>query len=504
MANLTRQDWEARAADLQIEGRAFINGNYVDAVSGKTLPNNRSSTGQAFVDIASCGTEDADLAVSAARDSFESGVWSKKAPAERKAVLLEWARLFAANWEELALLESLDTGKPIACTMDDDGGDVHSAIRTTQWSAEAIDKIYDEVAPSPDETLALVTHVPVGVVAAITPWNYPLATTAWKLAPALGAGNSVVMKPATNTPLTAIRIAGLARQAGLPDGVLNVITGPGALLGEHLGRHMDVDCVTFTGSTPVGKKLMIYSGESNLKRIYNELGGKSANIVFPDADLDKAAARQCAAIFFNSGQTCTAGSRLLVHEDVHDEFVAKVIEQATNWLPGDPMDPATLIGPCIDERQCNTVADYVRIGLEEDGATLALGGKRLEVTPGGHYFEPTIFTDVSNDMRIAQEEIFGPVLVVIRFGTTDEAIAIANDSIYGLAGGVWTNDLATAHKVAAGVRTGNMNVNTYFACDNQITMPFGGFRQTGNGIDKSMHAFDDYTEIKSVFFDFRS
>lgn len=500
MSKPTLADWQRRAAALTIEGRAFINGRYADAIAGKCRPSLNPATGEPLAEVASCGPEDADLAVESARAAFESGVWSRMHPAGRKEVLLRWADRIEAHWTELALLESLDTGKPISCTMDDDGGDVHSSIRTTRWTAEAIDKMFGEVVPSADRTLGLVTRIPVGVVAAITPWNYPLATTAWKLAPALGAGNSVILKPASNTPLTAIRIAGLAKEAGLPDGVLSVLPGSGAVLGKHLGLHDGVDCITFTGSTPIGKQLMVYSGQSNLKRIFNELGGKSAYIVFPDADLEKAAARQCAAIFFNTGQTCTAGSRLVVHEDIHDRFVAMVIEKARNWMPGNPLDPQTLVGPCIDRAQFDTVAEYVRVGLEE-GATLAFGGKRVEVTDGGHYYHPTVLTGVRNDMCVAREEIFGPVLVAIRFRTADEAIAIANDSIYALAGAVWTRDLGTAHYVADRVVTGNMNVNCYFACDNQITMPFGGMKQSGNGRDKSMHAFNDYTELKSTFFD---
>ncbi len=502
MTDKKRQYWEDKAAKLVIEGRAFINGEYVTALSGKTRPTYNAATGEIIVDVANCSAEDADLAVKIARDTFKNGIWSKMDPAERKNILLRWAELIEQNWEELALLESLDTGKPISCTMDDNGGDVHSSVRTLRWTAESIDKAYDELTPAKNKSLGMVTRIPVGVVAAITPWNYPLATTMWKLAPSIGAGNSVILKPASNTPLTAIRIAKLASEAGLPDGVLSVLPGSGAVLGEHLGLHDDIDCVGFTGSTPIGKQMLIYSGQSNHKLIFNELGGKSANIVFPDADLEKAAAKSAAAIFFNTGQTCTAGSRLVIHEDIHDQFVEMLIEQADKyWQPGDPLEPTTLMGPLIDEGQCNTVQEYVEIGKSE-GATLALGGNKVSVTDGGHYFEPTILTDVTNDMRVAQEEIFGPVLVVIKFRTTEEAIAIANDSIYGLAGAVWTGDLKRAHYVAGEVRTGNMNVNTYFGCDNQITMPFGGLKQTGNGRDKSMHAFNDYTVLKSTWFDF--
>ncbi|MET4163374.1 4-guanidinobutyraldehyde dehydrogenase/NAD-dependent aldehyde dehydrogenase [Marinobacterium sp. MBR-111] len=503
MTNRTRSDWQAFADSLSIEGRAFIGGQCVDALSGAVTDNVNPATGAVTVQVASCDERDVDLAVASAREAFEKGEWRKLAPAKRKAVLLRWADLIEQHWEELAMLESLDTGKPIACTMDDDGGDVHSSIRTLRWTAECIDKLYGETTPHEQDTLGIVSREPVGVVAAIMPWNYPLATTMWKLAPALGAGNSVVLKPASLTPLTAIKIALLADKAGLPAGVLNVITGPGARLGKALGLHMDVDCIGFTGSTPIGKELLKYSGESNLKLIFNELGGKSANIIFADANLDKAIPSSAAAIFFNSGQTCSAGSRLLVHEDVHDEVVRRLTEVAeSTWQPGHPMDPNTLMGPMISTSQLKTVQSYVDLAQEE-GARVVCGGSSVSIDGCDLYYKPTILCDVRNDMRVAQEEIFGPVLCVIKFKTAEEAIALANDCIYGLSGAVWTENLRTAHKVATEMRTGNVNVNAYFGADNQISMPFGGFRQTGNGRDKSIHAFDEYTVLKGIWFDFR-
>lgn len=499
----TRSDWQAFADSLIPEGRAFINGQAVHAQSGDVYDSINPATGQVICQVSKCSADDVDVAVQLAKNTFEKGVWRRLSPTKRKAVLLKWADLIEQHWDELAMLESLDTGKPISCTMDDDGGDVHSSIRTLRWTAECVDKLFGETLPHEQETLGIVTREPVGVVAVIMPWNYPLATTMWKLAPALGAGNSVVLKPASATPLTAIKIAHLASQAGIPDGVLNVITGPGASLGKALGLHPDVDCIGFTGSTPIGKELLKYAGESNHKLVFNELGGKSANIIFPDANLDKAIPASAAAIFFNTGQTCSAGSRLIVHESIHDDVVERLIRVAhTTWKPGHPMDPETLVGPMISESQLRTVKEYIDIGVAE-GAQIACGGEPLTIEGCGLYFQPTILCNVTNDMRVAREEIFGPVLCVIKFSTADEAISMANDNIYGLSGAVWTNDLKTAHWVSSELRTGNVNVNSYFGADNQIGMPFGGFRQTGNGRDKSMHAFDEYTILKGVWFDLR-
>jgi 4-guanidinobutyraldehyde dehydrogenase/NAD-dependent aldehyde dehydrogenase len=387
-------------------------------------------------------------------------------------------------------------GKPIRDTTN---VDVPATVRTIRWSGEAIDKVYDEIPPTPADTLALVQRLPLGVVAAIVPWNFPLSTTAWKLAPSLATGNSVILKPASNTPLSALFIARLASEAGLPDGVLQVLPGPGGSLGKYLATHMDIDGLTFTGSTPVGKMLMEYSGQSNLKRIFLELGGKSPNIVFADANLEKAAVMAAAAVFYNGGQTCTAGTRLIVEEKIQDRFLEMVTENAKGWMPGNPLDPGTAMGPMIDASQCKTVADYVGIGQQE-GAELLFGGKQTLEETGGYYYEPSIFAGVHNAMRIAQEEIFGPVLSVIPFKTAEDAVQIANDSIYGLAGAVWSNDINTAHKVAEAVRVGTMGINNYFGGD--ITVPFGGFKQSGNGRDKSIHAFHDYTELKTTWIEF--
>lgn len=484
------------AGKLQIEARAFINGRYQNALAGKTRATFSPANGQKLAEVSSCGVEDADLAVGIARAAFESGVWANMAPADRKMVLVRWAELIADHADEIALLECLDVGKPINDTTN---VDVPSAVRTIRWSGEAIDKVYDEIPPTPANSLALVQRLPLGVVAAIVPWNFPLSTTAWKLGPSLATGNSVILKPASNTPLSALLIAGLASEAGLPDGVLQVLPGPGGILGQHLALHHGIDGLTFTGSTEIGKQLMRCAGESNLKRTFLELGGKSPNIVFADCNLEKAAAYAAIAVFYNGGQTCTAGTRLIVEDSIREKFVEMVVEKSRNWMPGDPLDPATSMGPMIDAAQLKTVADYVEIGRKE-GAALVAGGRQVMADSGGCYYEPTIFDNVDNRMRIGQEEIFGPVMSVIGFKDAAEAVAIANDSIYGLAGAVWSNNINTAHKVAAAVRVGTMGINNYFGGD--MTVPFGGFKQSGNGRDKSIHAMHDYTELKTTWIEF--
>lgn len=495
-AVVTDFNWQEMAATIAMPNYAIINGENVSARSGKTQPVVNPATAEAIAEVADCGPEDADIAVKIARDTFESGVWSKMAPGDRKRVLLRWADLIEANLPEIALLESLSAGKPIS---DCFNIDVPSCLNTLRWTAEATDKVYEEIAPTGHDSLALVQRLPLGVIAAIVPWNFPLSTTAWKLAPSLATGNSVILKPDPKTPFTALKIAELAHQAGLPAGVLQVLPGDGINLGKHLSLHPDIDGQTFTGSTGVGKLLMQYSGQSNLKRTFLELGGKSANIVFADANLEKAADAAALAGFYNSGQTCTAGTRLLVQDEIYDEFLAMVLERAKNWCPDNPLSPSTNMGPVVDQRQLDTIQGYVQKGIAE-GAKLVYGGKVMEHSLGGFYHEPTIFAEVDNKMTIAQEEIFGPVVSVIRFKDAADAVRIANDSPYGLAGAVWSLNINTAHKVAAAVRTGTMGVNNYFGGD--ITVPFGGFKESGNGRDKSLHAMDDYTELKTTWIEF--
>jgi len=387
MADKTLADWQKRATKIQIDGRAFINGRRVDSTSGETRTTINPANGQPLVEVANCGTRDADEAIRIARATFEKGVWSGMSASDRKSVLVRWAEVIEQHAEELALLETLDVGKPIADTVN---VDVPSSVRTIRWTGEAINKVYDQISPTRDNCLGLITRLPLGVVAAIVPWNFPLSTTAWKLAPAL-------------------------------------------------------------------------------------------------------------AVYYNGGQTCTAGTRLIVQESIHDAFIEKVVDAAKGWAPGNPLDPGTAMGPMIDQSQCRTVADYVEIGRNEGAQLLAGGGTVMEET-GGFYHEPTIFSDVNNQMRIAQEEIFGPVLSVLTFKDAEDAVQIANDSIYGLAGAVWSRDINTAHKVADKVRVGTMGINNYFGGD--ITVPFGGFKESGNGRDKSMHAFDDYTELKTTWIEF--
>ena len=495
MSQKSRMDWEARYQEMQIEGRCFINGQYQNALQRQTFDCISPIDQRLLAKVASCDQADADLAVSNAKQTFESGVWSRISPVERKVVLLRFADLIAEHADELALLETLDMGKPIGDSLAVDVPATENAIR---WNAEAIDKIYDEVAATSHDELGLVTREPVGVVAAIVPWNFPMMMACWKLGPALATGNSVILKPSEKSPLSAIRLAALALEAGLPAGVLNVLPGYGHTVGKALALHMDVGTLVFTGSSRIAKQLMIYAGESNMKRVWLEAGGKSPNIIFADApDLDEAAQTAAAAIAFNQGEVCTAASRLLVEASIKDLFVEKVASALQEfWQPGHPLDPSTPLGALVDQAQTDAVLDYIRIGQEE-GARLVVGGRRVQQENGGFFVEPTLFDEVTNEMRIAREEIFGPVLSVISFESFDEAIAIANDSIYGLAAAVWTRDLSKAHLASKALRAGSVWVNQYDGGD--MTAPFGGFKQSGNGRDKSLHAFDKYTELKATW-----
>jgi 4-guanidinobutyraldehyde dehydrogenase / NAD-dependent aldehyde dehydrogenase len=488
--------WHERAQRITPRTQAFINGRYVDAVSGATFDCLSPIDGRLLAKVAATDQADVDAAVASARAAFNKGSWSRLAPARRKRVLLRFAELIQSHAEELALLETLDMGKPIA---DSTRIDMPAAARSIAWFAEAIDKVYDEVAPTGPDVLALITREPVGVVGAIVPWNFPLLMASWKLGPALAAGNSVVLKPSEKSPLTAIRVAELALAAGLPEGVLNVLPGLGQTAGKALALHMDVDCIAFTGSTATGRLMLQYSGQSNMKRVWLECGGKSPHIIMADtADLDRAARAAAFAIFFNQGEMCSAGSRLIVQESVRDQVLEKIAAVGRTLQPGDPLDPNTALGAIVDETQLNTVMRYIESGKSE-GARLALGGQRVRKDTGGFYVEPTIFDDVQPKMTIAREEIFGPVLATITFRNVDEALEIANNVIYGLAAGIWTRDIQTAHRVARALRAGTVYVNCYDADD--ITVPFGGFKQSGNGRDKSLHALDKYVELKTTWID---
>ena len=488
--------WAARAAALKPEGRAFIDGDYVSAAGGETFACVSPANGRVLAQVAHGQAHDVDLAVRAARRAFNDGRWARRAPAERTKVLQRFAQLVTEHREELALLETLDMGKPISDSLN---VDLRSSANCIAWYGEAVDKVYDEVAPTRDTELGLITREPVGVVGAVVPWNFPLLMACWKIAPALAAGNSVVLKPSEKSPLTAIRIAALAAEAGIPPGVLNVVPGFGQTAGQALALHMDVDVLAFTGSTRTGKLMLTYAGQSNMKRVYLECGGKSPNIVLADVkDLDRAATAAAWGIFFNQGEVCTAGSRLLVHESIRDAMLDKVVAVGRAMRVGDPLDPATQIGAIVDDLQLNTVMGYIKKGTDE-GARLALGGTRVRGDSGGYFVEPTVFSGVTADMTIAREEIFGPVLSTLTFSDVDEAVRIANDTIYGLAASVWTGDISTAHRVARQLRAGSVWVNCYDGGD--MTMPFGGYKQSGNGRDKSLHALDKYTELKATWFD---
>ncbi|MFO0454344.1 MAG: aldehyde dehydrogenase [Pseudomonadota bacterium] len=488
--------WHVRAAELAIEGRAFLDGRYLDAHDGATFDCVSPIDGRVLGRVASCTQRDVDLAVASARRAVADGRWAGLAPARRKKVLIAFAELLLKHRDELALLETLDMGKPIGDSLK---VDVPGAARCLAWYGEAVDKVYDEVAPTPRTVVGLVTREPCGVVGAVVPWNFPLLMAAWKLGPALATGTSVVLKPSEKSPLTAIRVAQLAIEAGLPEGVLNVVPGYGHTAGEALALHMDVDVLAFTGSTRTGKRILECAGRSNLKRVWLECGGKSPHIVLPDArDLERAATAAAWGIFYNQGEVCTAGSRLLVHESVRDAVLEKILAIGRKLQPGDPLDPKTQLGAIVDRQQLDTVLDYVESGRDE-GAKLLLGGSRARVETGGCYVEPTVFAGVQPTMKIAREEIFGPVLSAISFTDVEDAIRIAHDTIYGLAAAVWTRDVGAAHTIARRLRAGSVWVNNYDGGD--MTVPFGGYKQSGNGRDKSLHALDKYTELKATWID---
>jgi acyl-CoA reductase-like NAD-dependent aldehyde dehydrogenase len=491
---LSVDDWRARAASIRPRTQFFIDGKFAPAASGATFDNLNPATGKSLGPVASGEQADIDRAVASARAAFRKGVWVDQPPKARKKVLLAFADLLLANRDELALLETLDTGKPIGDSL---AVDIPAAANCIRWYAEAVDKVYDEVAPTGPNNLALITREAMGVIGAIVPWNFPLLMASWKIGPVLATGNSLVLKPSEKSPLSALRVAELAVEAGLPPGVFNVVPGFGASAGKALAAHMDVDCIAFTGSTATGKTVMQYAAQSNLKKVGLECGGKSPNIVLADCpDIDKAAKAAAFAIFFNQGEMCSAGSRLLVAESIKDQMLEKIAAVGRFMKPGDPLDPATKLGAIVDETQMNRVLSYIDAG-KSDGAKIALGGSRVRQDTGGFFVEPTVFDGVKPDMRIAKEEIFGPVLATITFKDVDEAIRIANDVEYGLAAAIWTRDINTAHRTARALRAGTVYVNCYDADD--ITVPFGGFKQSGIGRDKSLHALDKYTELKTTW-----
>jgi gamma-glutamyl-gamma-aminobutyraldehyde dehydrogenase len=484
---------DARAALPVAPGKLLIGGNWVE---GQDAPLEVISPidGRLLTTLASASVADVDRAVAAARAAFAAGIWSRAAPATRKAVLHRWADLIDKNSLELGVLGVRDNGTEISMALKAEPG---SAAATVRYYAEAIDKVMGEVAPTAHNVLAMVTREPVGVVGAIVPWNFPLMIGAWKLAPALAMGNSVVLKPAETASLALLRLAELALEAGLPPGVLNVVTGPGAVTGAALSQSMDVDVLVFTGSGATGRRLLEASAQSNLKRCFLELGGKSPNIVFADApDLAQAAKVSAGAIFRNAGQVCVAGSRLLVQASVQDEFVAMLAEAAERMVVGNPLDLRTQVGAVNSLRQLEGNLRFVSDAVAE-GGDLVLGGQRRLTETGGYYMDPTVVTGVRPAHRLFREEVFGPVLAVTPFATEDEALHLANATDYGLAAGVWTGNLGRAHRMVRGIRAGVVHVNTYGGAD--VTVPLGGMRQSGNGHDKSLHALEKYTDLKTAW-----
>lgn len=489
---LTYDDYKSQAAALELRTGLWIDGAFTPAENAAVFDSINPATGAVLAQVARGSAADIDRAVASARAAFDDGRWSGKTPTERKEVLLKLAALIRENLTELALLDTLDMGKPISETVT---VDVPGSAYFFQWHAEAIDKLYDEVAPTGGRDVAMIRRVPLGVVGAVVPWNFPLDMATWKLAPALAAGNSVVLKPAEQSPLSALRLAELAAEAGLPDGVLNVVTGFGEEAGQALGRHADVDCLVFTGSTAVGKLFQRYAGESNMKQVWLETGGKSPNLIFADADLDKAADMAAFGIFFNQGEVCSANSRLLVHKDVAEAMLDKLTARAEAIRQGDPLDPATQMGAMVDAEHAARVEGFLKSGKQS--ARLVTGGARCSIGPSDAFIQPTIFADVPSDARILREEIFGPVLAVQTFETDDEAVAMANDTVYGLAASVWTRDLSRALEVSERLHAGTVSVNTVDALS--AMTPFGGMKQSGFGRDLSIHSFDKYTALKTVW-----
>jgi aldehyde dehydrogenase (NAD+) len=476
-------------------GRLFINGRWEDSECGRTIDVVNPATGETLTTVPDADACDVDRAVKAARASFERKSWRGMDPSRKEQILWNIGEILLKNKDELAILESMENGKTVR---EAAGADVSPAVDAFRYYAGWVRKIYGETIPVDGGFLNYTLREPVGVVGAIVPWNYPLQLAVWKLAPALACGCSVVLKPSEMTPLTALKLAGYCMEAGVPEGVVNVVTGYGQTAGEALALHMDVDKISFTGSIKTARRLMAASGESNLKRLSLELGGKSPNIIFPDCDFEAAMKSAFWGIFANKGEICSAASRLLLHRDIHDRFLEELTKRADKLKVGDPLDKSTQMGSQISAKQMDRILDYIRTGKEE-GARLLCGGDRdMEgVKSKGFFVKPTVFAEVKPEMKIAQEEIFGPVLAAIRFNDPDEAVEIANGTIYGLVSAVWTRDIKLAHRMAADIKAGSVWINTYNGFD--TASPFGGYKQSGFGRDLGGYALEQYTNVKSVW-----
>lgn len=493
MSQRSREDWVQEAKIARIRNQAFVGGAYVGGLSDNRFANINPATGELISDVDNCGSDDVDRAVRSAREAFDSGAWSRAGAAVRRARMLTFADLLEAHAAELAVLDSLDMGKRVVDAYD---LDLPFSVSVFRYYAEAIDKISDEVAPTPPGTLGLVRRVPVGVVGAVVPWNYPVDMVAWKIAPALAAGNSVVLKPAEQSPSSALLIAELAAEAGLPTGVLNVVPGTGEITGRAMGLHPDIDCLAFTGSTEVGRFFQRYASESNMKQVWLECGGKSPNVVFADAPDLEAAARQTAfGVCFNQGAVCSAHSRLLVEKTVHEEFVAMVSRFTADFAPGDPLDPGSGMGAIVSTEHADRVMSFVD-GARES-SNLVTGGNRITIGSSDCFIEPTVFDNVEPASTLAREEVFGPVLAVTPFETEDDAVRLANDTPYGLAASVSTSNLSRAHRMTELLHAGTVTVNGVDAFSTMT--PFGGFKSSGYGRDLSLHALDKYVGLKTVW-----
>ncbi len=492
---LKKKDFHGYADKLKFETRNFIDGKFVEAKKGRKFESINPATGEAFVEVSRSDASDVDAAVKAARKAFKSGVWSRKAPRDRMEVLYKFAELIKANALEFALLDVLNMGKPVSDMLN---ADSPGSALTFQFFGETIDKVGGDITNTAHSEFQMILREPLGVVGCVVPWNYPLMMAAWKVAPALAAGNTVILKPAEQSPLSANLLAKLFMEAGGPAGVLNVVQGLGEEVGKPLALHMDVDKIGFTGSVEVGKLMLVYAGQSNMKRVTNECGGKTPQIIMGDApDLDTAAQYAINGIYGNQGEVCNAGTRIMVKKKIHDEFVELFLKKSKDqFQPGDPLDPGTTMGPLVTKGQQQRVLKYIDIGKKE-GAKLVKGGGVPKNLGKGCYVEPTLFTGVQNKMKIAQEEIFGPVGAVLPFKDIDDAIATANDSIYGLASSIWTKDLNTAIRAGRDLESGVVWVNCFDHGD--MTQPWGGYKQTGSGRDKCLETLSHYTQTKSVW-----